>query len=356
VSAARPRVFVTRRLPVPIADLTSLLPGAELLIAPDDRAITSSELTEGARGAVALVTQLTDPIDAAFLDAHPSLEVVANVAVGHENLAAEAGAERGVFLTNTPGVLTDATADLTLALLLAQTRRIREGEDLVRSREFTGFSPSLLLGRGLRGRTLGIVGFGRIGQAVAIRARAFGLHVLACSRRPIPADVLAAHRVPAGPGAGAETAVGLGVEEVSFAELLRRADVVSLHVPLTADTRALLDRAALFAMKPGALLLNTARGPLVDEDALADALAAGHLGGAGLDVYEHEPTVHPRLLDRADVVLLPHLGSATHETREAMVRLAFQNVAAALRGETPPNVIAPLRAPARRDLRLAQKS
>jgi glyoxylate reductase len=336
----RPRVFVTRRLPVPIDDLASLLPDAEIVISPDDRPITEAALRAGARGARGLVTQLTDRIDADFFDEHPQLEVVANIAVGHENLAAAAGAERGVFCTNTPGVLTDATADLTFALLLALTRRLREGEHLVRNHEFTGFSPSLLLGRGLRGRTLGIVGFGRIGQAVATRARAFGLQVLVSARPGLAPATLAAHEA----------------EAVPFGELLRRSDVVSLHAPLTPQTHHVMNRAALFALKRGGVLLNTARGPLVDEDALADALEAGHLGGAGLDVHEHEPRVHPRLLARTDVVLLPHLGSATLETREAMVRLAFANVASVLRGEAPPTPVVPLTHATRRDLRLAEKS
>lgn len=342
MSAARPRVFVTRRLPVPIDDLATLVPGATIDVADHDRPITADELQRGAHDAVAIVTQLTDRIDAAFLDANPTIEIVANVAVGHENLAATEGAARGVFLTNTPGVLTDATADLTLALLLAQTRRLREGEILVRNQSFTGFSPSLLLGCGLRERSLGVVGFGRIGQAVATRAHAFGLRILVASHGPraLAAELLDAHHA----------------EEVPLDELLRRADFVSLHAPLTDTTRHLIDRAALATMKSGAVLINTARGPLVDEDALADALESGHLGGAALDVHEHEPAVHPRLLARDDVVLLPHLGSATRETREAMVRLAFTNVAAALRGETPPNTIRPLTSPARRDLRLPNRS
>lgn len=316
------KVLVTRPPPVPI-DLSAALPGATITVSPHDRALAPDELAQAALGFDALVTQLTDRIDETFLAAHPQLRVVANVAVGHENLDATAGAARGVWMTNTPGVLTEATANLTIALLLSLTRRLYEGETLVRTGGWEGFSPGLLLGHDIEGRTLGLVGFGRIAQAVARRARAFGMRVLATSRRPIATALLETH----------------DVEETDLPTLLGRADVVSLHAPLTAQTRGLIDAPALARMQPGSLLLNTARGPLLDEDALADALERGHLGGAALDVHAHEPRVHPRLLARADVVLLPHLGSATHETREAMLRLALRNVAAVLSGEAPPTPI-----------------
>lgn len=316
------KVFVTRPPPVPI-DLSAALPRASVTVSPHDRPLTPAELATAAKGADALVTQLTDRIDAAFLDAHPRLRIVANVAVGHENLDAAAGAKRGVWMTNTPGVLTEATANLTIALLLTLTRRLYEGETLVREGRWEGFSPGLLLGRDLRGLTLGLVGFGRIARAVADRARVFGLRVVATGRGPIDPAVAAAH----------------GALPVSREELLASADIVSLHAPLSAETRHLIDAATLASMRPGSMLLNTARGPLVDEDALADALERGHLAGAALDVHEHEPKVHPRLAARADVVLLPHLGSATRETREAMLRLALQNVAAVSAGERPPTPI-----------------
>lgn len=318
------KVLVTRPPPVPI-DFGALLGGATITVSPHDRALTPAELAAAAEGADALVTQLTDRIDDAFLAAHPRLRIVANVAVGHENLDAEAGARRGVWMTNTPGVLTEATANLTIALLLSATRRLFEGESLVRRGGWQGFAPGLLLGHDVAGKTLGLVGFGRIAQAVAARARAFGLHVCATSRTPIAPSLAAEHQV----------------EALDLDTLLARADIVSLHAPLTPTTRHLVDAAALRRMPRGSLLLNTARGPLVDEDALADALERGHLGGAALDVHEHEPRVHPRLLARSDVVLLPHLGSATHETRAAMLHLALRNVAAVLAGETPPTPIVP---------------
>lgn len=316
------KVLLTRPPPVPI-DLSAALPGAEITVSPHDRSLDPAELARAAVGFDALVTQLTDRVDEGVLGALPQLRIVANVAVGHENLDAHAGARRGVWMTNTPGVLTEATANLTLALLLSVTRRLFEGETLVRSGHWRGFSPGLLLGHDLQGKTLGLIGFGRIGQAVARRARAFDLRVLVTSRRPIPPTLRAE----------------LEVEELSMPSLLARSQVVSLHAPLSPETHRMIDASALAQMPRGSWLLNTARGPLVHEDALADALECGHLAGAALDVHEQEPRVHPRLLSRADVVLLPHLGSATHETREAMLRLALRNVAAVLAGQTPPTPI-----------------
>ena len=214
-------------------------------------------------------------------------------------------------MTNTPDVLTESTADLTFALLLAVARRLREGEALVRGGFFHGWTPTMLLGRELRGATLGILGYGRIGKAVARRAEGFGMRVLSTSR-------------PGGRGGGVE-----------LNELLHESDFLTLHAPLNDQTRHLLGTAQLLQMKPGAILINTARGALVDEAALVRALETGHLGGAGLDVYEDEPRVHPGLLNRNDVVLLPHLGSATEATRAQMASLALTDVQRVLRGERP---------------------
>jgi glyoxylate reductase len=250
--------------------------------------------------------------------------------VGVDNIDLRACARRSVRVTNTPDVLTDATADLALALLLAVARRLHEGEKLLREGRFAGWAPTMLLGLELRTATLGIFGFGRIGQAVARRALGFGMKILhagASAARPatlIPELQAHAHNIA----------------QVSFDELLARSDVISLHAPLNERTRHAFGAVQLARMKHGALLINTARGPLVDEAALAAALASGHLGGAGLDVFEREPAVHPALLSRDDVVLLPHLGSATREARRAMAELALGDAARVLAGHAPLHPVA----------------
>ncbi|MEV6642947.1 D-glycerate dehydrogenase [Amycolatopsis sp. NPDC051371] len=309
-----PKIAVTRWIP---DDAVKVLAEAgDVVVSPADRPLTPEELHEFVAGADAVVGMLHDRLDGALADAAgPGLKVVANVAVGYDNVDVPALAERGIVVTNTPGVLTDATADLAFGLLLAVTRRIGEGERLLRSRTPWSFHLGFLLGSGLQGKTLGIVGFGQIGRAVAKRAEAFGMTIVHSGRSK--------------PGS------------VSFEELLARSDVVSLHCPLTPETRHLIDAAALRAMKPGAYLVNTTRGPVVDEAALADALEAGEIAGAALDVFEKEPEVEPRLLGRDDVVLSPHLGSATVETRTAMAVLAARNVAAVLAGRPPLTEVKP---------------
>ena len=311
-----PRVVVTRALPEPaLAALRES--GADVWVSPEDRALAPEELHAAIRGADAVVTMLHDAVDAAFLDAAgDGLRVVANVAVGYDNVDVDAARSRGVAVTNTPGVLTDATADLAIALLLAITRRLGEGERLIRSGEPWAWSIDFMLGRGLRGKTLGIVGYGEIGRAVAARARAFGLEVVYTKR-----------------SRGDEPG------QVELGELLARSHVVSLHCPLTPETRHLIDADALAAMRDDAYLINTARGPVVDEPALAAALRDGVIAGAGLDVFEHEPQVHPDLLGLENVVLIPHLGSATVETRTAMAELAAANVVAVLAGDDPPTPV-----------------
>ncbi len=311
-----PRVVVTRALPEPaLAALRES--GADVWVSPEDRALAPDELHAAIRGADAVVTMLHDTVDAAFLDAAgDGLRVVANVAVGYDNVDVDAARSRGVAVTNTPGVLTDATADLAIALLLAITRRLGEAERLIRSGEPWAWSIDFMLGRGLRGKTLGIVGYGEIGRAVAARARAFGLEVVYTKR-----------------SRGDEPG------QVELGELLARSHVVSLHCPLTPETRHLIDADALAAMRDDAYLINTARGPVVDEPALAAALRDGVIAGAGLDVFEHEPEVHPDLLGLENVVLIPHLGSATVETRTAMAELAAANVVAVLAGDDPPTPV-----------------
>ena len=311
-----PRVVVTRALPEPaLAALRES--GADVWVSPEDRALAPDELHAAIRGADAVVTMLHDTVDAAFFDAAgDGLRVVANVAVGYDNVDVDAARSRGVAVTNTPGVLTDATADLAIALLLAVTRRLGEAERLIRSGEPWAWSIDFMLGRGLRGKTLGIVGYGEIGRAVAARARAFGLEVVYTKRSR-----------------------GDQPGQVELGELLARSHVVSLHCPLTPETRHLIDADALAAMRDDAYLINTARGPVVDEPALAAALRDGVIAGAGLDVFEHEPEVHPDLLGLENVVLIPHLGSATVETRTAMAELAAANVVAVLAGDDPPTPV-----------------
>ena len=312
------RIVVTRRIPEPAVELLSAT--GDVWVSPHDRPLTTDELHEAVAGADTVVTLLHDRVDDAFLDAAgPGLRVVANVAVGYDNVDVPACARRGVVVTNTPGVLTEATADLAFALILMATRRLGEGERLIRAQTPWSWSMFFMLGSGIQGKTLGIVGLGKIGQATARRARAFGMEIAYAGRRR----------------AQAELEGELEARFLSFEELLGAADVVSLHCPLSAETHHLIDAAALDRMKPTACLINTTRGPVVDEAALAAALRSGAIAGAGLDVFEREPEVHPDLLDLENVVLIPHLGSATVETRTAMGVLAARNVVAVLAGEAP---------------------
>jgi glyoxylate reductase len=261
----------------------------------------------------AALTLLFNPVDAEVLAACPNLRVVANCAVGYDNVDLEAARGRGVWVTHTPDVLTEATADLTWALILATTRRLVEADRFLRSGRYRGWDLDLLLGSGLQGRTLGVIGYGRIGRAVARRARAFGMEVAYSDIEP--------------PVEFTSPAMYLPIEE-----LLETSHVVTVHCPLTEATHHLLDEPRLRLLPRGAYVINTARGPVIDEAALVRVLSDGWLGGAGLDVYEHEPDVHPGLLERDDVVLLPHIGSATRETRAAMAELAARNVLAVLEG------------------------
>ena len=311
-------VVVTGRIPEPGVELLRAA-GHEVIAWTDDTPIPRNELLRRVVGADALVTLLTERVDAELLDAAgPQLRAVCNVAVGHDNIDLAACRARAVTATNTPGVLTDATADLAMALILMVTRRLGEGERLVRSGEPWQWGMFTMLGTGLQGRRLGVIGMGQIGTALARRARAFGMSVAYTNRRPVDPTV----------------AAELGAAHVPLDELLATSDVVSLHCPLTSETRHLIGEAELATMRPSAFLVNTARGAVVDEAALVAALEAGRLAGAGLDVFEHEPRVHEGLLDRDDVVLIPHLGSATEETRAAMAVLAARNALAVVAGET----------------------
>jgi lactate dehydrogenase-like 2-hydroxyacid dehydrogenase len=294
-------------------------------VSPHDRALSDDELRSAVAGADAVVAMLHDRVDGLLLDAAgPRLKVVANVAVGYDNVDVAAAASRGVTVTNTPGVLTDATADLAIGLLLAVTRRLGEGERLLRTGTSWRWSIDFMLGSGLQGRTFGVVGLGAIGQATARRARAFGMEIVYFQRRRA--------------GAAVEAELG-GAPLVGLDELLAGADVVSLHCPLTPETHHLISADALRAMKRSAYLVNTARGPVVDEAALVDALRGGEIAGAALDVFEREPEVHPGLRSLDNVVIAPHLGSATVETRTAMAMLAARNAVAVLAGEDAPTPI-----------------
>jgi glyoxylate reductase len=269
-------------------------------------------------GYVAIVPLLSRWVGGTELKNLPNLRIVANCAAGYDNVDVIAAELRGVIVTNTPDVLTDATADLTWALILACARRLIEGVDLIRSGRWPGWQPELLLGMELRGKTLGIVGAGRIGQSVGRRAPGFGMEILYASRTPKPEfeRETRATRVELGP-------------------LLRRSDVVTLHAPATPETKGLINAGSLAEMRAGAILVNTARGELVREEALAIALESGHLGAAGLDVYTDEPEIHPRLRAAPHTVLLPHIGSATHGTRRRMAAMALANVRAVLDGKPP---------------------
>jgi glyoxylate reductase len=306
---------------VPESALELLRERADVWVSPHERPLEESELLEAAAGVDAALTLLHDRVDAAFLDAAgEGLRCVANVAVGFDNIDVEEATRRGVIITNTPGVLTDATADLAMALILAVVRRVPEGDRLVRAGGTWSWDMFFMLGASLQGKTLGVVGLGQIGAATARRARGFGMEVVYTQRRRAAPDV--------------EAELG-GARHVVLEELLAESDVVTLHVPLSPATRHLIDAERLALMRPTAYLVNTARGPVVDEAALAAALRAGSIAGAGLDVFEHEPQVHPDLLALDNVVLLPHLGSATIETRTAMGELAARNVLAVLAGEPP---------------------
>ncbi|WP_100812518.1 2-hydroxyacid dehydrogenase [Microbacterium sp. BR1] len=311
-------VLVTRSL------TAAAMSAAQRLLAPlvvlDDAPPDRAELLRSARGAVAIVSLLTEQIDDELFDAAGGqLRIVANVAAGVDNIDLEAAARRGILVSNTPGVLDEATADLALALILATTRRIVEADRFIRSAEQWIWGPKDWVGLQVSaGATVGIVGLGRIGMAVARRAHAFGARIIATGSRS------------SGPEAAALEVVPVGLDE-----LFETADVVTLHCPLTSETRGMVDAARLKSMRQGSYLINTGRGPLVDEDALADALEEGRLAGAGLDVHENEPLVNERLRRSDRVVLLPHIGSAGAATRDAMGLLAVRNVAEVLAGRRP---------------------
>jgi glyoxylate reductase len=309
------RIYVTRQVPPPGPQMLSDS-SHQVQVSPHDRPLHRQELIEAVAGCHGLLAHLQDPIDAQVMDAAgPQLRVISNYAVGYNNIDVAEATRRGVVVCNTPGVLTEATADIAWILLMGVARRISEGERIMRSGQSWSFSQTFMLGSDVRGRTLVIVGAGRIGAAVARRARAWGMRLIYVSRR--------AHE-------DFETELGAARMELDAA--LVEADFVSLHVPLTDQTRHLIDARRLHLMKRTAYLVNTSRGPVVDEAALVAALRQGTIAGAGLDVYEHEPATAPGLIECPNTLLLPHLGSATVQTRGAMAEMAVRNLLGVLDG------------------------
>ncbi|MET0802060.1 MAG: D-glycerate dehydrogenase [Actinomycetota bacterium] len=322
--ADRPNVLVTR--PIMEAPLDRLRTRCHVTVHENEFGIPRDELLRVVAGRDAIVTMLTEQVDAAFLAAAgPQLRVVANHAVGFDNVDLPACTVAGVLTTNTPDVLTETTADTAFALLMAAARRVGEGERFLRTGTQWIWGPLMMLGQDVHHKTIGIVGFGRIGQAVARRAKGFGMRVVYSDAVQLPPEV------------EAET----GAERLPLADLLARADFVSIHTNLTPETRHLFGVEAFRAMKQTAVVVNTSRGPVIDEVALADALEAGEIFAAGLDVFEREPEVEPRLLKADNAVVIPHLGSATVDTRNAMGDLVVDNVFAALDGSRPPTLLNP---------------
>jgi len=319
----RPVVLVTRQIPEP--GLTLLRQTAEVWVNPADRPLTREELLAKVPTAQGVLGQLTDRIDAGFFDAAPLLRGYANYAVGFDNIDVPEATRRGIPVSNTPDVLTTATAELAWALLLAVARHVVAADAANRSGSWSGWGPLQYIGQELTGKTLGIFGPGRIGTAVAMLSRGFSMPVVYCGGRR--------------PNAALER--GLGAKRLPFAEFLATADCISINAPLTPETRHVFDAAAFARMKPTALLVNTGRGPIIDEAALVAALQAGRIAGAGLDVYEFEPRLAAGLTALANVVITPHIGSATGTARDAMAVLAAQNLLAMLTGKRPPTCLNP---------------
>lgn len=316
-----PKVFVTRRIPE--ESLRVLQSAADVRVWPEPGPPSPEELRRESADADGLYCMLTDSINEELLEAAPKLRVVSTMSVGYDHIDVAACRNRGILLGHTPGVLDETTADLAFALLLASARRIAEGDRLVRAGEWTTWSPDFMTGQDVHGATLGIVGFGRIGQAVARRAQGFGMRLLYSSRTPKP-----------------EAADPLGAEYRSLDDLLRESDFVSLHVPLSAETRGLIGARELSLMKPTAHLVNTARGPVVDQRALYEALKRGQIAGAGIDVFEVEPVPEDEpLLALENVTMVPHIGSASVATRAKMARMAAENLVAGLQGKPLPHPI-----------------
>ncbi len=314
-------VYITRMIPEEVIE--SLRQYCDVEVNPENRPLTRDELLANVRGRDAVLTQATDTVDDAVMSAAgPQCKIFANYAVGFNNFDLPAANRQGVMLTNTPDVVTDATVELTWTLIFAAARRVVTADKFVRAGGFKGLDPMLMLGREVNGKTLGVFGAGRIGRAVAAKAPVFGMRVIYNDVAP-----------------NAEFEAATGARYAGIDTLLKEADFVSLHVPLLPSTRHLIGARELKLMKRTAILVNASRGPVVDEAALVAALKAGEIWGAGLDVYENEPILAPGLADLDNVVLMPHVGTATIETRLNMGRVAAANILAAMRGETPPNLL-----------------
>lgn len=317
---SKPTLYVTRHLPDPV--MTALTERFRLTQPPETAPPNRDTLLAGIRDADALICTLAERIDASILSETSHLRVIANYAVGYNNIDLEAARALEIIVTNTPDILTESTADLTWALLLATARRVPEGHGLVQQGAWSGWEPRQLLGTDVFGHTLGIIGMGRIGQAVARRTVGFNMPVLYHTRT------------------AKDFADQSSWKSMALDDVLAQADFLTLHVPLTPDTHHLIGPRELQLMRPTAYLINVARGPVVDEVALVEALREGRLAGAGLDVYEHEPHIHPGLLALSHVVTLPHLGSATHATRIRMGMVCLENVCAVMDGRPAPNRVA----------------
>ena len=319
----KPNVFLSRRLPPAVVE--RLQAASNLLLHAENRVATKAEVIAGLQGREALLCTVPDKIDAEIIASCPALKVIANFGVGYNNIDVAAATARKIPVTNTPGVLTDATADIAFGLLMATARRFGEGERMVRARKWTGWEPLQMLGTDVTGSTLGLIGFGRIGKAMAKRARAFDMNLLYWNRTRLPL---------------AEEAE-LGVTYAAFDDVLARADFVSLHVAYSPETHHLIGDAALKRMKSSAFIVNTTRGSVIDEKALVRSLQAKTIAGAGLDVFEREPQMEEELYGMENVVLLPHLGSATIGTRTKMGLMAVENLLAGCAGQRPPNCVNP---------------
>jgi glyoxylate reductase len=317
----KPKLFLTRKLPAEAMERLKVL--IELEMNQEDRVLTKAELIEGIKGKDALLCLLTDQIDKDILTANPNLKIVANYAVGYNNIDVEAATALGIPVSNTPGVLTETSADLAFALLMAVSRRIVEADRFTRTGQWKGWGPLQFLGVDVHGATLGIIGLGRIGKALAKRAKGFDMVIKYWNRTRL----------------SEEEEILLGLEYLPMDELLQVADFVSLHVAYTQETHYLISEKELNRMKPNAVLINTSRGPVLDEKALVMALREGKIEGAGLDVFENEPLIEAELLEMDQVVVVPHIGSATVATRTKMAMIAIDNVMAVINGEHAPNLV-----------------
>ena len=315
----KPKIFVTRLLPKPAMDLLETT--FEVRVNPHDRVLIKTEIMEGTKWCDILLCLLTDTIDEDIIRINPNLKGIVNYAVGFNNIDVQTATKMKIPVTNTPGVLTETTADLAWALIFAVSRNLYKSEKILREGKFQGWGPMLLLGSDIHGKTLGIVGAGRIGTAVAKRAVGFKMKIIYSDTKKMNSSIPA--------------------EKVEFDELLKKSDYVSIHVPLLPETTHLIGEREFKLMKKSAYLINTARGPIVDEKVLAKALQEDWIAGAGLDVYEKEPDIESELLNCENAVLLPHLGSATNETRTNMGLIAARNAIAIFNGETPPQLINP---------------